>query len=664
MFSRISLSVLLLTAAVAPQSHAQVPWRPQGEELQVNVQTFRDQFRPAVASDAAGNVLVVWLDSELRVFGRLYAPSGHPLSGEFRIGQPEVSNFDTFHRPRVTATANGIFLVAWTSILSGINLRHCDASGPLGAMIKIYDEPGEFVGEPDLVSLGAGDFLVTWPTTPTGLQYMVLAQRIDSQGRPLSGVFTVSPPLAGPKSSPRVAADPASGDFVVAWTDERESDNPDIWARRFTRVGNPLGSEFLVNSEKDGEQFGAVPIFPPGGGFSIVWAGLFPDRLEIVAQRFGTLGDRSGSAVVLSGEGADITPPAVVATPSGKLLVLWAGPDRRSDDTAVLAQVFDRSWRPASGIFEVNTFTQWDQTEPAVTVDASGNFFAVWSSGERQFPQTPQPVDYEGQDGSSYGVFGQRFTLAEGCVPEATRLCLNQNRFQVEATWRKPSGETGVGHAVPLTGDTGALWFFGAENLELLIKVLDARAVNGHFWVYAGALSNVEYTIKVTDTSTGEERSYRNPPGQFASRADTEAFRDDAPASAVAAKAPAAAVPQTAPLSPAIPCSPSPQSLCFMEGQFEITVEFTDPRTGLKGQARSVPLTADTGAFWFFDSANLELMIKVLDARPVNGRFWVFFGALSDVDYTITVTDRVHGGQKVYRNRQGDLASRADVEAF
>jgi hypothetical protein len=101
-----------------------------------------------------------------------------------------------------------------------------------------------------------------------------------------------------------------------------------------------------------------------------------------------------------------------------------------------------------------------------------------------------------------------------------------------------------------------------------------------------------------------------------------------------------------------------------MQGQFEINVEFTDPRTGLEGQGRSVPLTADTGVFWFFEPANLELMIKLLDGRAINGRFWVFFGALSDVEYTITVTDRVNGAQKVYHNRRGELASRADVGAF
>ena len=57
-----------------------------------------------------------------------------------------------------------------------------------------------------------------------------------------------------------------------------------------------------------------------------------------------------------------------------------------------------------------------------------------------------------------------------------------------------------------------------------MIKVLDARVINGHFWVFYGALSNVEYTITVTDTETGAVRQYHNPQDRMASFADTEAF--------------------------------------------------------------------------------------------------------------------------------------------
>ena len=57
-------------------------------------------------------------------------------------------------------------------------------------------------------------------------------------------------------------------------------------------------------------------------------------------------------------------------------------------------------------------------------------------------------------------------------------------------------------------------------------------------------------------------------------------------------------------------------------------------------------------------------MIKVLDGRAFNNRFWVFYGSLSDVQYSITVTDAETGAVKNYENPSGNLGSVADTEAF
>jgi hypothetical protein len=48
--------------------------------------------------------------------------------------------------------------------------------------------------------------------------------------------------------------------------------------------------------------------------------------------------------------------------------------------------------------------------------------------------------------------------------------------------------------------------------------------VNGRFWVFYGALSDVEYTLRVTDTHSGKTRQYHNAPGSYCGRADVNAF--------------------------------------------------------------------------------------------------------------------------------------------
>lgn len=112
------------------------------------------------------------------------------------------------------------------------------------------------------------------------------------------------------------------------------------------------------------------------------------------------------------------------------------------------------------------------------------------------------------------------------CVADDHTLCLNKGRFQVEVDWRTNVGNTGPATVVPVTSDdSGLLWFFGPENWEMLIKVLDGCTVNNNYWVFFAATTNVEFTVTVTDTDTGRVKTYVNPQGTSADAVtDTGAF--------------------------------------------------------------------------------------------------------------------------------------------
>jgi hypothetical protein len=268
---------------------------------------------------------------------------------------------------------------------------------------------------------------------------------------------------------------------------------------------------------------------------------------------------------------------------------------------------------------------------------------------------------------------------ATPCAPSATALCLAGVRFEVNVAWKDFQGRTGDGQAVGLTPDTGYFWFFSDSNIELIVKVLDARAINGKFWVFFGALSNVEYTLTVRDSVTGATKTYRNPSGMFASVGDTLAFEGSAGADLAVgetvevegtASSPESAaeirrfLDRAAPASQAFtPCPDRTFGFDLTGCRFHIEVEWDDGH-GNAGRGQPVQLTSDTGYFWFFSPSNVELMVKVLDARAINGKFWVFFGALSNVRYTVAVTDSVTGSVKTYVNPSGSFASVGDTAAF
>ena len=298
----------------------------------------------------------------------------------------------------------------------------------------------------------------------------------------------------------------------------------------------------------------------------------------------------------------------------------------------------------------------------------------------------------------AFGVVAFLFrpvTLAEGarqdpnpaqsnaaCLSTATTLCLNNSRFSVAVSWRVPDqGRSGQGTAVPLRSDTGLFWFFDDSNIELVVKVLDGTAVNGSYWVFYAGLSEVEYTITVTDEETGRVKKYENQSGSFASVADTSAFSNDsgtitAPVGAKERALEARSsselyalfegLSQTARVDRKAgdPCASGGATLCLAGSRFQLTVDWEVPNQGRGGHGSAVPISADTGYFWFFDDANVELAVKILDGRLINGHFWIFAAALSNVKYTLTATDTQTGLTKSWDNPDGQLASWADTRDF
>ena len=106
------------------------------------------------------------------------------------------------------------------------------------------------------------------------------------------------------------------------------------------------------------------------------------------------------------------------------------------------------------------------------------------------------------------------------------------------------------------------------------------------------------------------------------------------------------------------------RTLYLGEGdRFRVDATFTD-FAGKAGVAKIFHTTSETGQFWFFSPSNIELLVKIIDGTDVNDAFWVFHGATSNVQYTVTVTDTVDDVQKVYSNPLGTFGSAGDIEAF
>ncbi len=504
-----------------------------GEEFRANVTTRGLQGDPAVATGPDGTTMVVWggppapgesTGNEADVYGRFYDRAGSPRGGELRLSAATAG----YHGgARVAASSTGKFMVVWND-RDRVAARVYGADGqPLGGEIQVGAAAG-LQGQPAIAGDPAGGFLVGWPVSGGTLRL----QRFNAQGNMVGNEISLLRSVSGLG----LAASPVpQGGFLISWIESAGSLETNVRALRLDTSAQPLGSVALTPNvdavRHPGYQPGAaVPLFHADGGFSVLWTNQIYNGQAgangLFARRYTASGEPAGNVIPLRQQGAigDLA-PAAVTLPSGATMALWHEYGRTEDlDGGTFARLYDPSWQPIGGELRVNTYTQAEQGGAAVAADAAGNLFAVWQSGIGYPPfEVPGGWEAAGQDGSFFGIYAQRFTTAT-CAIDPGQLCLN-GRFRVEVRFIDPrSNLPGAGRAVPLTSDTGGFWFFDASNTELMIKILDGRALNGHFWVFAGALSDVEYTITVTDTQTGKSKTYRNAPRQLASRADTTAF--------------------------------------------------------------------------------------------------------------------------------------------
>ena len=83
---------------------------------------------------------------------------------------------------------------------------------------------------------------------------------------------------------------------------------------------------------------------------------------------------------------------------------------------------------------------------------------------------------------------------------------------------------------------------------------------------------------------------------------------------------------------------------------------------------RTAPLAStDSAVFYFFQPANFELLVKIVNGCALNNSYWVFYAATTNVDFYLYVDDTFDGSPAIYyHNPLGTqfATSIADSDAF
>jgi photosystem II stability/assembly factor-like uncharacterized protein len=247
------------------------------------------------------------------------------------------------------------------------------------------------------------------------------------------------------------------------------------------------------------------------------------------------------------------------------------------------------------------------------------------------------------------------------CAPEAGNLCLLGGRFQVTLLAENPlTGRTIVGHAVS-QGDRFGYFSLPGYTLdptfpEVVVKMVDARASAWQsFWFFYSQLTSLPYVVTITDTVTGQIRSYKS---EGCGGGDISAFpAEDAGGLAWTAAAP-----------PASSLSASGAELSLFSNRFHIALTARDPRTGRQGNGVAISQGDRFGYFslpdFMGDPSFPEVFVKMVQATWLPERpFWLYHTGMTHLQYTLTVTDSESGVVRTYQNG-GDFCGGVDRNAF
>ena len=262
---------------------------------------------------------------------------------------------------------------------------------------------------------------------------------------------------------------------------------------------------------------------------------------------------------------------------------------------------------------------------------------------------------------------------ADACTPDATTLCLQNDKFNIGVTWRDFQGRTGHGQATILSNQSGDFWFFNVQSNELIVKIINGCGSTGSYWVFWRALSNVEMDLVIRDTATLQTLTYHNPLGYNSNgHLDIDTiFRCDGSGPAaetidMSVDLPAPGAPQRIERTDPVligPCTPDgDRSICLQNGRFRVQGTWSDFNGG-SGYAHLIKKNEGSGYAWFFNGNNYEMLLKLVDACSFNGNTWVSIAGLTNVSASLTITDTWTG--KVYgqQNALGvDFPTNLDIE--
>lgn len=445
-------------------------------EFRVNTTTSGNQQLPSVATDSAGNFVVVWesRSGNYDIKGQRYSSAGVAQGGEFTVNTT-TANDQTLGS--VSMNSAGQFVVVWSSKTgdgsgSGVFGQRYNSDGStLGGQFQINQSTTNDQINAEVAIDELGGFAVSWESKQTD-NGDVYVRRYDNTGVAITGEQRVNTTTADYQGLASVAVDD-SGNFIVTWSSNlQDGNNYGVFARRYSAGGVAIGGEFQVNQTTSGSQSFGNAAYTSNGDFIIVWEGAGTGDADGMFQR------RYSVQPQTSESGGTASFYVVLDTmPTGDVTISVSSTDSSEGTASTSSLTFtSANWNAP----QLVTVTGADDTQTDGNVSYTIQLHAATSSDSSYNGRDPQDVTLTNLDDDL--VVTTTSDVADGDTSSVTALLANKGadgRISLREAILAANATAGVNS---ISFDIPDALISGAHTIQLaalLPAITDALILNG-----------------------------------------------------------------------------------------------------------------------------------------------------------------------------------------
>jgi hypothetical protein len=375
----------------------------ESREFQVNrFGTGNGHGTPVVAMNNSSNFVVTW-KQQTDIFAQIYDSRGVSLGEEFMVNNPQHIIYDsknspeyikTMDSPKVAIDDRGNFIIAWerlqrsfdsnkdVTVRSDIFARSFNSEGkPLNEEFKVNTSDEQFNKAPAIARNGNGDFIISWSSFKNdNSQGEIYARKFTASAQALNEFIVTANIAENCEGSVAISNE---GKFAVSWYNL--SDN-NIYASLFQNNGVSQGKPFRVNNSIDGDHGLPKVAMDKAGNFVITWQKTSGDGsyFGVFARRYGSEGLPTGSEFRVNNNTNnpyDQYEPAIAMNTSGNFVITWQNLNENyKGEAGIFAQKFSNSGNKLGAEFLVKTYSGVEKAEPSAAIDKNNNFIIAWAN--------------------------------------------------------------------------------------------------------------------------------------------------------------------------------------------------------------------------------------------------------------------------------------------